>query len=148
MTPWVKSQIQRPETPRHRTKIYLHRRRKQRRSRWRNKKHTVNINYIQCDISLYFCLPWLNSATHSFIRHVIPSLWMLIIWTHFIIYKKLGRIYNQDASIVSMTATLYLLMHPLFTFPASYLIIGYGNAMSIRLGALLTLSGVCIRCLI
>lgn len=39
-------------------------------------------------------------------------------------------------------------MHPIFTFPASYLIINKGSALSVKLGSIITLVGVTIRCLV
>lgn len=61
---------------------------------------------------------------------------------------QLGIIYKKTADEVTLSATLYLFMHPIFTFPASYLIMYKGNAYSVKLGALLTLLGVTSRCFV
>ncbi|CAD8157072.1 unnamed protein product [Paramecium pentaurelia] len=61
---------------------------------------------------------------------------------------ELSYIYGEDTSIITLSATLYLFMHPLFTFPASYLIMYKGSSMSVKIGAILTLLGVFSRCLV
>jgi FLVCR family feline leukemia virus subgroup C receptor-related protein len=63
------------------------------------------------------------------------------------IAPAVGKIFDQSALIVAMTATMFLFMHPVFTFPASYTIINKGAAFSIKIGSLLTLLGATIRCL-
>lgn len=60
----------------------------------------------------------------------------------------MGAIYHQPGDVITMSATLYLFMHPAFTFPASYLIMYKGNASSVKIGAILTLIGVSLRCLV
>lgn len=62
--------------------------------------------------------------------------------------NELIILYNSTADIVTLSATLYLFMHPIFTFPASFLIMKYGNASSIKLGGILTLIGVGSRCFV
>ncbi|CAD8065070.1 unnamed protein product [Paramecium sonneborni] len=61
---------------------------------------------------------------------------------------ELSNIYNESTSVVTLSATLYLFMHPLFTFPASYLIMYKGSSMSVKIGSILTLLGVFSRCLV
>ena len=56
-------------------------------------------------------------------------------------------VFDVSATIVSSGATLYLLMFPIFTFQASYLIMKKGIAISIKLGTFLTLLGTLVRCL-
>jgi FLVCR family feline leukemia virus subgroup C receptor-related protein len=56
-------------------------------------------------------------------------------------------VFDVSATIVSSGATLYLLMFPIFTFQASYLIMKKGIATSINLGTFLTLLGTLVRCL-
>ena len=56
-------------------------------------------------------------------------------------------VFNQSATVVSSSSTLYLLMYPIFTFQASYLIMKKGIAISIKLGTFLTLLGTLVRCL-
>lgn len=63
------------------------------------------------------------------------------------IAPTVGKIFDLKASVVTLSATLYLFMHPLFTFPASYIIINRGVSTSIRLGTILTILGSSIRCL-
>lgn len=63
------------------------------------------------------------------------------------IAPEVGRIYGESAGVVTLTATLFLFMHPAFTFPASYTIINKGVAFSVKLGALLTIIGTSVRCL-
>lgn len=62
--------------------------------------------------------------------------------------NQLIILYNSTADVVTLSATLYLFMHPIFTFPASFLIMKYGNASSIKLGGILTLIGVGSRCFV
>jgi FLVCR family feline leukemia virus subgroup C receptor-related protein len=62
------------------------------------------------------------------------------------IAPAIGKIYGKGAIVVAMTATLFLFMHPLFTFPASYTIINKGVAYSVKIGATLTLLGTLVRC--
>ncbi|CAD8153438.1 unnamed protein product [Paramecium octaurelia] len=61
---------------------------------------------------------------------------------------ELSYIYGEEPSIVTISATLYLFMHPLSTFPASYLIMYKGSSMSVKIGSILTLLGVFSRCLV
>lgn len=50
--------------------------------------------------------------------------------------------------MVNLGGLLFALMHPIFTFPASYVIDTYGTRVGIALGSLLALLGVCLRMLV
>lgn len=54
-------------------------------------------------------------------------------------------IYNQDSLIVNLGALLFALMHPIFTFPASYVIDTYGTRVGITIGCLFAMLGVGLR---
>lgn len=60
----------------------------------------------------------------------------------------LSDIYNQDSVIVNLGGLLFTLMHPIFTFPAAYVIDTYGNKTGIMLGSALGIIGVCLRLLV
>lgn len=50
--------------------------------------------------------------------------------------------------VITATATIYMLMHPLFTFVASSVIVNKGFAYSIRIGSAVTILGFAIRLLV
>ncbi len=60
----------------------------------------------------------------------------------------LRTIYDQTSTIVNLGGLLFTLMHPIFTFPASYVIDTYGTRTGITLGAFLGLVGVGLRMLV
>lgn len=64
------------------------------------------------------------------------------------IAKYLESIYDQDPIIINSGALLFALMHPLFTFPAAYVIDTYGTKFGIALGSSLCLVGTCVRLLV
>lgn len=64
------------------------------------------------------------------------------------IAKYLETIYAQDPLVVNSGALLFALMHPLFTFPAAYVIDTYGTKMGIRVGSILCLIGTSLRLLV
>lgn len=47
--------------------------------------------------------------------------------------------------VVNLGSLLFALMHPIFTFPASYVIDTYGTRVGIALGSILALVGVSLR---
>lgn len=57
-------------------------------------------------------------------------------------------IYHQDPVVVNLGGLLFALMHPIFTFPASYVIDTYGTRVGIALGCVLGMLGVSLRMLI
>jgi len=61
------------------------------------------------------------------------------------IAKTLTHIYNIEPIIVNLGALLFTLMHPIFTFPAAYVIDKYGTRFGIGFGSILCLIGACIR---
>lgn len=88
-------------------------------------------------------------------RHVIVLLFSLaqmmtsiLINTLTPIAKYLESIYGQDPLIINLGALLFTLMHPLFTFPAAYVIDTYGTKLGIALGSALCLLGSCLRMLV
>ena len=54
-------------------------------------------------------------------------------------------IYNQDPVVVNLGGLLFALMHPIFTFPASYVIDTFGTRIGIGLGCCLGILGVTLR---
>ncbi len=60
----------------------------------------------------------------------------------------LAIIYDQDPVVVNLGGLLFALMHPIFTFPASYVIDQYGNRVGITVGCVLGLIGICLRMLV
>lgn len=60
----------------------------------------------------------------------------------------LSEIYNQDPVVVNLGGLLFVLMHPIFTFPAAFVIDTYGTRVGIALGCLLGIIGVSMRMLI
>ena len=63
------------------------------------------------------------------------------------IATDLTDIYDKKAWIVTLAASLYMLMHPIFTFPASYMILNKGVAACVKMGVVMTIIGSSIRCL-
>lgn len=57
-------------------------------------------------------------------------------------------IYDQNPIVVNLGSLLFALMHPIFTFPASYVIDTYGTRVGIALGSILALIGVGLRMLV
>ena len=64
------------------------------------------------------------------------------------IAKSLQTLYDQPAIIVNSGSLLFALMHPLFTFPASYVIDTFGSRVGISLGSAFCLLGTCMRMLV
>lgn len=60
----------------------------------------------------------------------------------------LTQIYNESAVVVNLGSLLFTLMHPIFTFPASYVIDTFGSRIGIGIGCSLALLGVGLRLLI
>ena len=50
--------------------------------------------------------------------------------------------------MVNLGGLLFALMHPIFTFPASYVIDTYGTRVGIAIGSILALTGVSVRMLV
>ena len=61
------------------------------------------------------------------------------------IASYLSQIYQEDPIVVNLGALLFALMHPIFTFPASYVIDTFGSKIGIAIGCILGLVGVFIR---
>jgi MFS transporter, FLVCR family, feline leukemia virus subgroup C receptor-related protein len=61
------------------------------------------------------------------------------------IASYLTEVYGYDPVVINLGSLLFALMHPLFTFPAAYLIDGFGTRNGIFLGSLLGIIGVSIR---
>lgn len=57
-------------------------------------------------------------------------------------------IYDQTSLVVNLGSLLFALMHPIFTFPASYVIDTYGTRAGITVGSILALLGVGLRMLV
>lgn len=57
-------------------------------------------------------------------------------------------IYDEDPVVVNLGGLLFTLMHPIFTFPASYIIDTYGTRIGIGFGCFLGIVGVALRMLV
>ena len=57
-------------------------------------------------------------------------------------------IYDVEPATVNIAYLGFLLMHPIFTFPASFIIEGYGTYIGMFIGSVLTIIGTCVKCLI
>lgn len=57
-------------------------------------------------------------------------------------------LYDVEPATVNIAYLGFLLMHPIFTFPASFVIEKYGTYIGMFIGSILTIIGVCIKCLI
>ncbi|KAL4460444.1 hypothetical protein ABPG74_000195 [Tetrahymena malaccensis] len=64
------------------------------------------------------------------------------------IVNVVKQLYGVDTSIVNLNSLLFLLMHPLFTFPANFIIDKYGVKISITLGCVLCMIGAWLRLLV
>lgn len=60
----------------------------------------------------------------------------------------LSEIYSESPVVVNMAGLLFVLMHPLFTFPAAYFIDTYGTRVGIAIGSVLCILGISLRMLI
>ena len=60
----------------------------------------------------------------------------------------LGTIYELDPVIINLTGLLFVLMHPIFTFPAAYFIDTYGTRTGIFIGCVFCIVGTSTRLLI
>jgi FLVCR family feline leukemia virus subgroup C receptor-related protein len=60
----------------------------------------------------------------------------------------LCKIYGESSVVVNLGGLLFALMHPIFTFPASYVIDTFGTRTGIILGSILALIGVGLRALV
>ena len=61
------------------------------------------------------------------------------------IASNLVDIYGYSHLVINLGGLLFTLMHPLFTFPASYVIDTYGIRVGISIGCILSLIGVIAR---
>jgi len=64
------------------------------------------------------------------------------------IAKYLTEIYDQSSTVVNLGGLLFVLMHPIFTFPAAYVIDTYGSRVGIMIGCILGIVGVSLRLLV
>lgn len=60
----------------------------------------------------------------------------------------LALIYSEDPLYINLAGLLFVLMHPIFTFPAAYFIDTYGSRVGITIGCILCIIGVSVRLLI
>ena len=79
----------------------------------------------------------LAQATSSITFNAIQPLASLVV-----------QIYDLEPVTVNIAYLGFLLMHPIFTFPASFIIERYGTYIGIFIGSIFTIIGVCMRCLI
>lgn len=64
------------------------------------------------------------------------------------IASYLSIIYGLDSTVINLGSLLFILMHPIFTFPASYVIDTYGARIGITFGCILCLIGTGLRLLV
>jgi FLVCR family feline leukemia virus subgroup C receptor-related protein len=62
--------------------------------------------------------------------------------------EYLTIIYDKSPIFVNLGGLLFALMHPIFTFPAAYIIDTYGTRTGIIIGSLLGIVGVSLRLLV
>jgi MFS transporter, FLVCR family, feline leukemia virus subgroup C receptor-related protein len=60
----------------------------------------------------------------------------------------LSVIYDESPVVVNLGGLLFVLMHPIFTFPAAYFIDTYGTRVGIAIGCTLCMVGISLRMLI
>ena len=60
----------------------------------------------------------------------------------------LSVIYDKDPVFINLAGLLFVLMHPIFTFPAAYFIDTYGARMGITIGSILCIIGISMTMLI
>lgn len=60
----------------------------------------------------------------------------------------LAEIYGESPVVVNLAGLLFVLMHPIFTFPAAYFIDTYGTRVGISIGCALCMIGISMRMLI
>lgn len=61
------------------------------------------------------------------------------------IAAELTEIYGISPSVVSLAANGFFLMHPIFTFPQTYIANRYSIGLSLKIGCSFTLLGAMIR---
>jgi FLVCR family feline leukemia virus subgroup C receptor-related protein len=61
------------------------------------------------------------------------------------IAKYLTEIYDQSSTVVNLGGLLFVLMHPIFTFPAAYVIDTYGSRVGIIIGSIFGIVGISLR---
>jgi MFS transporter, FLVCR family, feline leukemia virus subgroup C receptor-related protein len=64
------------------------------------------------------------------------------------IAEYLTEVYDQEPIVINLGALLFALMHPIFTFPAAYVIDTYGARTGIIVGSVLGIVGVSVRLLV
>ena len=83
-----------------------------------------------------------------FLYSIAQTMTPILINTLTPIAKYLENIYDLEPIIVNLGALLFTLMHPIFTFPAAYVIDKYGTKFGIGFGSTLCLIGSCTRMLV
>lgn len=58
---------------------------------------------------------------------------------------ELSRIYDYSPLLINLGGLLYILMHPIFTFPAAYVIDTLGTNFGIKIGCILGMAGMFLR---
>ena len=64
------------------------------------------------------------------------------------IAADLAIIYEESTVIATLGGLLFIIMHPIFTFPATYVIDTYGTKWGITLGSILGIIGISLRLLV
>lgn len=83
-----------------------------------------------------------------FLFSLIQFMTALLVNTLTPIASYLAIIYQQESTVINLGSLLFILMHPIFTFPASYVIDTFGARVGITVGSLLCLFGMGIRLLV
>lgn len=79
---------------------------------------------------------------------MIQMMTAILVNTFTPIAAYLSVIYDEDPVVVNLAGLLFVLMHPIFTFPAAYFIDTYGPRVGITIGCVLCIIGVSLRMLI
>jgi MFS transporter, FLVCR family, feline leukemia virus subgroup C receptor-related protein len=79
---------------------------------------------------------------------LIQMMTAILVNTFTPIAAYLSQIYNEDPVVINLAGLLFVLMHPIFTFPAAYFIDTYGSRVGITIGCILCIIGVSLRMLI
>ena len=84
----------------------------------------------------------------TFLYVLVQFMTAVLVNTFTPIAAYLALIYNEDPLYVNLAGLLFVLMHPIFTFPAAYFIDTYGARVGITIGCILCMIGVSVRLLI
>jgi FLVCR family feline leukemia virus subgroup C receptor-related protein len=79
---------------------------------------------------------------------LIQMMTAILVNTFTPIAAYLSIIYDEDPVVINLSGLLFVLMHPIFTFPAAFFIDTYGTRVGISIGCALCIVGISLRLLI